>query len=252
MLLPDSFLRTVPHALEASSRLILDATGWVINSILISFADLEKVAQEMPIDQPSAELEHRLFVHCWSIVDQCHMLRSLLQRLPSTREQEIEEFISKTAAYTLIRNSMDHLPEKLSNLIKSEQQRAPLFGALVWVRVEPKDIVDGELVTYAACSVSSGAILGKPTSWMVNSAFENVTGPVSNFHFQTLDRSVDLTGLMADIESLLQHFENVVKPRIESNIRAGAQSRGLDPEEVLKARGGGGLKMAMMIRRVRE
>ena len=60
MLLPDSFLRTVPHALEASSRLILDATGWVINSILISFADLEKVAQEMPIDQLSAELEHRL------------------------------------------------------------------------------------------------------------------------------------------------------------------------------------------------
>jgi hypothetical protein len=164
MLLPDSFLRTVPHALEASSRLILDAAGWAINSILISFADLEKVAQEMPIDQPSAELEHRLFVHYWSIVDQCHMLRSLLQRLPSTREQEIAEFISKTAAYTIIRNSMDHLPEKLSNLIKSEQQRAPLFGALVWIRVEPKDIVDGELVTYAACSVSSGAILGIHTS----------------------------------------------------------------------------------------
>jgi len=49
MLPSDSFLRMVPHALEAGPRLILDAAGWAINSILISFADLEKTAQEMPI-----------------------------------------------------------------------------------------------------------------------------------------------------------------------------------------------------------
>jgi len=153
----------------------------------------------------------------------------------------------------MMRNSMDHLPGNLDNLVKSEQQRAPLFGALVWIRVEPKDIVDGELVTYAACSVSTGAILGKPTSWMVNPAtLGDTTEPVSNFHFQTLDRSVDLSGLMTDLETLLDHFENVVKPRIETSIRAGAQAKGLDPEEVLKLSGGGGLKMVMMIRRARE
>jgi hypothetical protein len=30
MLPPDSFLRQVPHALEASPRLILDCAGWVV------------------------------------------------------------------------------------------------------------------------------------------------------------------------------------------------------------------------------
>jgi hypothetical protein len=223
------------------------------DSILISFADLEKVAQVMPIDQASPELEHRLFVHCWSIVDQCHTLRSLLRRLPSAPHPEIAEFIAKTATYTLIRNSMDHLSGNLSNLVNSQQQRAPLFGALVWIKVEPKDFIDGQLVTYAACSVSTGMVLGKPTAWMVNPApIELITAPVSNFHFQALDHSVDLNGLMADIQVLLQHFENVVKPRVENSIRASAQSMGLVPDEQLKLRGSGGLKMAMMIRRVLE
>jgi hypothetical protein len=253
MLPPDSFLRQVPHALEANARLILDCTGWVVDSILISFADLEKVAQVMPIDQASPELEHRLFVHFWSIVDQCHTLRSLLRRLPSTPHPEISEFIEKTATYTLIRNSMDHLSGNLSNLVNSQQPRAPLFGALVWIRVEPTDLIDGQLVSYAACSVSTGAVLGKPMAWMVNTApLESIAEPVSNFHFQALDYSVDLSGLMADIKVLLQHFENVVKPRVENSIRVGAQSMGLVPDEQLKPRGSGGLKMAMMIRRVRE
>jgi hypothetical protein len=57
---------------------------------------------------------------------------------------------------------------------------------------------------------------------------------------------------MADIQTLLQHFENVVKPRVEANIRAGAKLRDLDPKEVLKARGGGGLKVALMIHRIED
>jgi hypothetical protein len=250
MLPPDSFLRQVPHALEAGPRFILDCAGWSVNSILISFADLEKVAQAIPMNEASPELEHRLFVHCWSIVDQCHALRSLLRRLPSTPHPEIAEFIAKTATYTLIRNSMDHLSENLSNLVNSQQQRAPLFGALVWIKVQPTDFIDGRLTSYIACSVTTGAVLGKPTEWRVNQApTEPMTAPDSNFQFQVLDYSVDLSGLMTDIEVLLKHFENVVKPRVENNIRGGAQSMDLDPDEVLKLRGSGGLKMAMMIRR---
>lgn len=254
MLPEDSFLRQVPHALEPKARLILDAAGWAINSILISFSDLEAIAHRTPFDQRSDELDHRLFVHCWSIVDQCHMLRSLLQRLPSPQHEDIDEFISKTDIFTLLRNSMDHLPEKLGNLIKSEQLRAPLFGALSWIRVMPEDIVDGRITRYAACSISTTAVLAKETTWTgFNPATaENISGPVSNFQFEALDHSVDLSGLMTGIQVLLQHFENVAKPRVESNIRAGAKLRGLDPDETLKARGSGGLKIAMMIHRVRE
>jgi hypothetical protein len=250
MLPADSFLRQVPHALEANPRLILDCAGWVVNSILISFVDMEKVAEAMPLDKAAAELEHRLFVHCWSIVDQCHTLRSLLRRLPTTPHPEIADFIAKTASYTQIRNSMDHLSGNLSNLVNSQQQRAPLFGALTWIKVEPSDFVDGQLATYKACSVSTGTVLGKPAAWMVAPApIEIAATPVSNFRFEALDHSVDLSGLIAGIQALLQHFENVVKPRVEDNIRAGARSRGLDPEEQLKLRGSGGLKMVMMIRR---
>jgi hypothetical protein len=245
----------VPHALEANSRLILDCAGWVVNSILISFADLEKVAQAMPMDRALDELEHRLFVHCWSIIDQCHSLRSLLRRLPSRPEhQEVPEFVAKTEAYTLIRTAMDHLSEKVANLVNSQQQRAPLFGALAWIRVEPSDFAGGELVNYAACSVSSGMVLGKPTIWTASPAPLEIvpTAAVSNFNFQALDHCVDLSALMADIEVVLKHFETVVKPRVENNIRDAAKSAGADPEEALKLRGGGGLKIAMMIRRVRE
>jgi hypothetical protein len=143
----------IPHALEPKARLILDAAGWAINSILISFADLENVARTIPIDQASPELEHRLFVHCWSIVDQCHMLRSLLERLPGTPQKDILDFVSKTETYTLVRNAMDHLNHMLGNLIKSEQSRAPLFGVVSWIRVEPENVVDGKVVKYASCSV---------------------------------------------------------------------------------------------------
>lgn len=251
MLSPDSFLRQIPHALEPRARLILESAGWAIDAIQLSFADLETVAQAVPIDTRSDELDRRLFVHCWSIVDQCHMLRSLLQRLPPPQHEELNNFISRTETYTLIRNSMDHLAAMLGNLVGSKTVRAPLFGALSWIRVQPEDLVNGKVTKYASCSVSTGMVLGKDVSW---TAFnpkdaENITGPVCNFLFEVLDYSADLSGLIRDVRGLLQHFEEVARPRVETNIRDGATSRGLDPDEVLKLRGGGGLKVAMLIRR---
>ena len=136
------------------------------------------------------------------------MLRCLLQRLPPTAEKDTEEFIVKTERYTLVRNSMDHLFNMIDNLIKTEQSKPPIFGALSWIRVDPENMIEGKLVGYTACNVSTGAVLRKP-EWTVFDApdSENIHGPVSSFKFEALDHFVDLTALMADIRALLAHFE---------------------------------------------
>jgi hypothetical protein len=238
----------IPHALEPRARLILEASGWAIDSILISLADLAAVASAMPLTEPSIELEHRLFVHCWSIVDQCHMLRSVLQRLPPTAHKDIDMFVEKTEKFTLLRNSMDHLSEKLDNLVKAKVAMPPIFGAVSWIRVDAENILDDRITGYTVWNVSSGTVLHKPEWTVLHPASELAASEaVSNFVFEAFDHCVDLSALAADIGLLLDHFEQVVKPRVESNIREGAKSHGIDPEEALKMRGSGGLKIGFKI-----
>ncbi|WP_063994302.1 hypothetical protein [Bradyrhizobium sp.] len=247
MLPPDSFLKQVPHALESRARLILEAAGWAIDSILIAFSDLESVALATPIDQPSTELEHRLFVHCWSIVDQCHMLRSVLQRLPVVHP-EIAHFVQQTEGYTFVRNSMDHLAEKLDNLVRAKVTKPPIFGVASWIRVDPENIVGGKVVGFTSWNVSSGTVLATPGWTAVRPRRELCAAePVSNFYFEAFEHSVDLSQLIDDIRVVVEHFDTTVRARIDDGIREGARARGIDPEEVLKLKGSGGLKIGFKI-----
>jgi hypothetical protein len=248
---PDSFFRQIPHALETRARLILEAVGWAIDSILISFDDLKTVALATSSSEASGELDHRLLVHCWSIVDQCHMLRSLLQRLSKTPHSDIDQFVEKTEPFTLVRNSMDHLSDRLDNMLKAKISKPPVFGAVSWIGITSENVRDHQLAGYTLWNVSSGTVVAQPQWAIAPVGVREINSgePVSHFKFEAFDHFLDISELIEEIGRLVDHFEGIVKPRIEGNIREGAKKRGLDPDEVLKARGSGSLKMGFVIKR---
>jgi hypothetical protein len=245
MLSPESFLRQIPHALELRARLLFEGIGWAIDSLFISFEDLKTTASMIDMDQPFSEGEHRLFVHCWSIVDQCHMLRSLLQRLPPRTGGKLEEFVGTTEKFTLIRNSMDHLSHMADNLARSKRQSTPLFGSLSWCHIGSHDIVAGKAIGATLCNVTTSNLLPNSAWDIINPAGKELAVPVCLFEFQAFDHLVSFSDLMKNVEGLVVHFEEHTRNELDERVRLAAQEEGVDPDEILKQRGGGGLKMGL-------
>jgi hypothetical protein len=248
MLSPESFLKQIPHSLELRARLLFEGIGWAIDSLFISFEDLKATASRINMDEPFSEGEHRLFVHCWSMVDQCHMLRSLLQRLPPLPGGKLEEFVGWTDKFTLVRNSMDHLSNMAANIANSKRQSTPLFGSLSWCHIGPDDVVDGKAIGATLCNVTTSNLLTNSAWDIINPAGKELAVPVCMFEFQAFDHLVSFSDLIKNIQSLVVHFEEHTQNELDERIRLAAQEKGVDPDEILKKRGGGGLKMGLKVK----
>lgn len=248
MLTDKSFLRQVPHALEMKTRIALEGVGWAIDSISIAFEAMRVLAVDFDVSVNSTTNEHHLFVHCWSMVDQCHMLRSLLKRLPPKLGGEIEAFVHKTEPYTLIRNSMDHLPSMIENIVKSEKTRPPIFGALSFCKLSADDVNDGRAVSCTVVSVTAGSLTPSNEGWQIlNPSGKELAFPVGAFEFEAFGHVVSLSDLMKDVQRLVEHFDRVTGPELDARIRAVVKKGGFDMEKHLSLRGGGGLKIALKV-----
>jgi hypothetical protein len=100
--------------------------------------------------------------------------------LPPTAHKDIDVFVQKTEKFTLLRNSMDHLSDKLDNLVKARVAKPPIFGAVSWIRVDAQNIVDDKITGYTIWNVSSGTVLLKP-EWTVLHPTSDLVPPHGDF-----------------------------------------------------------------------
>jgi hypothetical protein len=254
MLSVDAFFRQVPKALAPKQRLIMEGAGWAIDSIYWSFDQAKAAARDSKFDATAHDIEHGMFVSCWSIVDQCHMLRKLLGELPLSPEGPTRTFIDKYENVTLIRNAMDHLHDKLDNLTKSKKQSPPVFGALSYCVVADDDFIelpDGTKML-AGCSVATltaGSLTLNNHAWNIaNPAGKKIEIPVGCFEFNAFDYTISFSELIEDLNALVAHYDTEIRRKVEDGIRAQAQERGIDADKVLKERGGGGFKILMKMK----
>ena len=254
MLASDTFFRQVPKALEVRQRLILEGAGWAINSIYWAFDQLKAAAREVKFDAAGHDSEHGIFVSCWSIIDQCHMLRKLLSELPILPGGPTEYFIKNYERVTLIRNAMDHLHNQLNNLAESKKQRPPIFGVLSFCMFTDDDMAeqpDGskKALGCQVVALTAGSLTHQNHTWHIaNPTGKRIEVPLGCFEFEAFDHIVSFSELIEDVNALVNHYNTEIKQKIDEGIRAAASEKGLDTEAVLKERGGGGIKIAMKVR----
>src|SRR5665213_898657 len=128
-----SFFKKIPLALDLEQRLVWEGAGWAIRMIDLSFERLREAAARVDatteMTYPTA-MAAEMFSCCWSIVDQCHMLRNLLERVYANTNTKQAAFTKKFEAATSMRNAMDHLHQNIKNVSTKKAPMPPIFGAL--------------------------------------------------------------------------------------------------------------------------
>src|SRR5829696_939495 len=108
----DSFVERPPVTMRADQRLCLEAVSFCVRTISSALSLLEKVADEIDEEHPpNRDQRLLLYMHCWTVIDQTHMLRTLLMYFigsKATIKSPLKGFTVKYESFTLMRNKMDH------------------------------------------------------------------------------------------------------------------------------------------------
>jgi hypothetical protein len=241
MISENSFFKKLPEGMNLEQRLILEGIGWAIQMLSLSYDKLKAAASQVDVtsDTYPTSQATEMFACCWSIVDQCHMLRNLLERMNPATDGLIATFIEKFEAATLIRNAMDHLHQKISNIAKKKDPMPPLFGALCFAVISNEDISDsgtGLVVIKGGTLVvlTAGALTHPTHKFQFDSPPGRVTEiPLGMFQFTAFEHCIDVSQMMIDLAALVAHFETVVKSNQEQQLREFARKNNLEEDKVL-------------------
>jgi hypothetical protein len=258
-----SFLRQIPLAWPIQERIGLEAVAEAIDAIVWSFDHLREAANaygtretvkmrnaQNPIPEESISVEptsnpedYGMFVNCWSIVNQCHMLRQILNTFPLAAGSVPKKFWKSTNQFSDLRNQSNHLHQNLRNIAKKKGRLSPVFGSLSFTYVS-SDMVqtnpDGSTAT-TGC-IAFILVAGRLTHEEHLFAVPNPAGhgtidvPVDYLKFEAAGIVVDFNQLIKQLDELVGFFDNAFGPSVLNTIRSQASAQGLDPEVVLSER----------------
>lgn len=250
----DSFLKRLPRGIHLQERLVLDALGFSLGCIALNIARLRKAALEIAVPPTAIDdaIRFGLFADAWSIVDQGHVVRSLLRTLPDISHPTLSSFVERHEAATLLRNRMDHLHANIPNLAKLTERRPPIHGALSFLRPKLSDSGAAKLsagsmpcdphdytTSYIFMLTAGSFTHDHHTANIVNPAGRLIEYPVGAFMLHAFDEKVDLSELAHDAAKISKAFDNDIRPQVEELIRKHAAANGASAEELLEPKAAG-------------
>ena len=237
----DSFLRKLPVALHVEERLRYDALVTAADIITQAFNLLGQFtaqARDEMENFTNGFRAHALGLS-WTIVDQLHAIRQLLQRKkgPLTKA-----FLDAAEPATKLRNRMDHLAKNLDNLSKSKGSKPPLFGSLSYFYAPDTaaPAKRGKIIT-----IMSGALHGKDSLHCVNPAGKTFALSTGLFTLSAFGLELEFGSAIAALRDLIQRMQSTMEDDIRRQVEEVAES----PEEAEKAMAtlGGGLTAILAI-----
>jgi hypothetical protein len=241
MITENSFFNKIPQAIDLEQRLILEGVGWAIQMLSLSYDKLKAAASRVDVASntyPTSQATE-MFACCWSIIDQCHMLRKLLERMNPITGGLAATFIEKSEAATLIRNAMDHLHQKIQNIANKKDPMPPLFGALSFAVIGNEDMSDSGTgpVVITGCKLvvlTAGALTHPTHRFQISSPPGRLTEiPLGMFQFTAFEHRIDVSEMMIDLAALVAHFDTVVKSDQEQQLREFARKNNLEEDKVV-------------------
>ena len=234
----ESFLRKLPVALHVKERLRYDAFVIAADIIAQAFSLLRQFTA-----QAGNEMEnftngfraHALSL-CWTMVDQLHAIRQLLQPPGGTKSGPFTQaFLDAAESATSLRNRMDHLADNLDNLSKTKGSKPPLFGSLSYFHAADPGAAEkrGNIIT-----IMSGSLHGKHTMPCVNPAGRAFTLPTGLFTLSAFGLDLDFGSAIGALRDLIQRMESTMEDDLRGQLDQLAVSPE-DAEEAMKSHGGG-------------
>ena len=235
-----AFLRALPFTVDRATRLRLDAIVFAADVLASAYVQMVEVAVAAGTSDSTEDASTRLFQCAWTIVDQVHNIRLLLDKL-ERKIPEAEQFRTDFAVARELRNRMDHLNAHIPNIANSAKPGDSLFGSISYVLEVEHGSGDDRQKFFVLRQTGAVQPGQKMAELRVPSELRL---PVGNFQLGAIGRTLDIDQAVTDLglvmTALNEEIEQVIMAQIKS--KAAELSR---PEADLLAHYGANITIAL-------
>jgi hypothetical protein len=247
-----SFIRALPFIVEETQRFRVDALVLCAEIVASAYIQMIELAFRSKAEEAhagavrSGHLDIGMFQHAWSIVDQVYSLRQLVQSLAFEGE-DIDSFMSATEKVYILRNRMDHLDQRIPNIVASKDTSRSLFGSLSYFVLG--SVVGSPEVDIFAVTQHAEPIRPRENIAAVRMPAE-IRAPIGNFVLNAADVELDLDEIILTLGPLMTRTNEGFEKSIRAQVADKVAEHGLSESDLL-AHHGAGLKLmfAMNIRK---
>ena len=241
-----SFIRALPFTVDETQRFRIDALVLSAEIVAAAYAQMVEMALRAKWENLQDEatrsgyLDIAVLQHAWSIVDQLYGIRLLLRSLEFTGDDVIA-FLKASEPVFKFRNRMDHLNQRIPNIVASKDNSRSLFGSLSYFVLgaaigEPQ--VDIFAVTQHAEPIRPGENVAKfimPAEMRM---------PIGNFVLCAAGELMDIDAAILTLGPVMKRTNEGFEKSIRTQVAEKAAEHGV-PESELLTHFGGGLKIML-------
>jgi hypothetical protein len=238
MLAKESVLRRLPANLDAAQRLRCEAIVFSADVLDFAWSSIRETTARLgdKIICSSERERTSLFAHAWTIVDQLHILRTMIPRITNGRiGSKLRSFCELSEPATHMRNKMDHPLGTLPNRAKQKSLQAPLFGVLSYVLIDKVKLTgDGPVLEAATIfSITSGSTQGNKTLLGPLPNCLQLATPVCQFSFTAFDWTIEFDRVLELLRQRLSNISEQVEASLCKQAENASTRSGLTVEELM-------------------
>lgn len=234
------FLHRLPLSLDARLRVELESIAVAVEIIELAMNSLRAGAVEIialacgPAFELSRGMRLRMIREAWMIVDQLYALRKLIESAGSHIDLESARLlISATSSAINMRNWMDHLKDRMGNLVSSKSPIPPVHGVLTFAFLLSTDLNPPQVGGYHSFRVAiiMGSAMQLPLRFQsMTSDYNTIQADGDHFALQAFDATLNIT----EAVSLAVAFGEDLATRVEAAFGEETAKRGLNAAELLE------------------
>ena len=223
MLSENSVFRKLPHGLSKDQIVFLDALRVSAEIAQQSYDEL--LAELREFSKKDHLPGKRNFVtairHTWTVVDAVHRFRVVLQQAPRIKHNHVYElFMRRTKAVTEMRNTAQHLNQRLQGIAKRSQGA---YGTLTWIVGAGQDQVQRPFM------LNIGTAYGRVVGPVVDFEERLPVGEIRRIRLELADRFLLLSDTQESLASMIRSLEGALSSVAEGKERFGSdQLMGFD------------------------
>lgn len=253
MLAEDTFLRQLPSGVEPEQAVLIETLVYCADAIETSY-DAIRLTALTHGDQVAKTLTRtlrvRMFTDAWTIVDNVHVARQVLEAL-AYPTAAAAEFQTKYEIATRLRNKMDHVVSMAQNHSNRKDQ-PPLLGMISYCHDNLEQTATGYTLadTCTVFAISHGHIRSRatmdtimptnlPTPVVYKEEFEQFGHVAHGFHLSAFKAGMvfPLEAAAHDMAALIEEVNALASQVVPQQLQKLADDKGVDVKELMRPAG---------------